>query len=44
MGVVITSPACSMQRVIGTFAESGDEGEVQRPISIPKDKASVCGV
>ena len=36
--------ACSMQRVIGTFAESGDEGEVQRPISIPKDKLITEGV
>eukprot|EP00731_Ephydatia_muelleri_P021223 Em0013g950a len=40
--------ACSIQRVSGSFARSGDEGEDQRPttkISLPKDKASkICGV
>ncbi|KAL5470793.1 hypothetical protein EMCRGX_G028812 [Ephydatia muelleri] len=39
--------ACSIQRVSGSFARSGDEGEDQRPttkISLPKDKLIVEGV
>ena len=36
--------ACSMQRVSGALAKSGEEGKEHRPttkISLPKDKASV---